>query len=92
MENILPLIQAHWPIVMSVLIVPGLRKLKNKIQKDIPALWWGISITTSVLVALGGSAAIGVDAGTAQLNAVLTALMTQLIHTGQKTKKKLNGN
>lgn len=89
MEQILELLQAHWPIVSSALIVPGLKKLKAKIQLDWPLLWWVVSIGTSIGLALGGSELVGASEATAQLNAVLTALMTQLIHTGQKTKKKL---
>ena len=92
MESILELLQAHWPILSSVVIVPLIRKLKNKIKSDLPIVWWGISIATSIGLALGGSELVGASEATAQLNAVMTALLTQLIHTGQKTKAKLNGN
>lgn len=91
MEQILELLQAHWPIIFSALIVPGLKKLKNKIQLDWPILWWVISVGTSMGLALGGSELVGADAGTAQLNAVMTAALTQIIHSSQKTKVKING-
>lgn len=89
MENILELLLAHLPIISSALIVPMIRKLKNKIKSDLPIVWWGISIVTSIGLALGGSELVGASEATAQLNAVMTALLTQAIHTGQKTAKKL---
>ena len=89
MEQILGLIQAHWPILSSIIIVPLIRKLKNKIKSDLPIVWWGMSIVTSIGLALGGSELVGASEATAQLNAVMTALLTQLIHVGQKTAKKL---
>ena len=92
MENILELLLAHLPIISSIIIVPLIRKLKNKIKLDWPIVWWGISIATSIGLALGGSELVGASEATAQLNAVMTAALTQLIHTGQKTREKLNGN
>jgi len=88
MEQVLELLQAHWPIISSVIIVPLLRKIKRKIKLDWPILWWVISVGTSVGLALGGSELVGADAATANLNAVATALLTQLIHTIGKTKTK----
>lgn len=90
MEQILELLQAHWPILSAALIVPGLKKLKNKIKADLPIVWWLVSVTTSIGLALGGSELVGADQATAQLNAVMTAALTQIIHTTQKTKKKMN--
>jgi hypothetical protein len=88
MESILELLKAHWPIISSVIIVPLLKRVKNKIKLDWPILWWVVSVGTSIGLALGGSEIVGADAATANLNAVMTALLTQLIHTAQKTKKK----
>ena len=92
MENIVELLLAHLPIISSIIIVPLIRKLKNKTKKDWPIAWWVLSIVTSIGLALGGSELVGASEATAQLNAVMTALLTQLIHVGQKTKAKLNGN
>ena len=92
MENILELLQAHLPIISSVIIVPLIRKLKRKIKLDWPILWWVVTVGTSIGLALGGSELVGASEATAQLNAVMTAALTQLIHTGQKTREKLNGN
>ena len=89
MEQILELIQAHWPIISSAIIVPLIRRLKQKIKADLPIVWWVVSIGTSIGLALGGSELVGADAATANLNAVMTVLLTQIIHTGQKTSKKL---
>ena len=75
-----------------MIIVPLIRKLKNKIKLDFPITWWALYVGTSIALALGGSELVGASEATAQLNAVMTALLTQLIHTGQKTKAKLNGN
>ena len=89
MDTVIELFQAHWPIISSVIIVPLIRKLKNKIQLDWPLLWWVVSVGTSVGLALGGSELVGADAATANLNAVMTALLTQLIHTVGKSRKKM---
>ena len=88
MESILELLQAHWPIISSVIIVPLLIRIKRKIKRDIPLLWWVVSVSASVLPVLVGSGLAGADAATANLNAVMTALLTQLIHTVGKTKTK----
>ena len=92
MEQVLGLLEAHWPIISSVIIVPLIRKLKRKIKLDWPILWWVVTVGTSIGLALGGSELVGASEATAQLNAVMTAALTQLIHTGQKTRGKLNGN
>ena len=92
MEQVLGLLEAHWPIISSVIIVPLIRKLKRKIKLDWPILWWVVTVGTSIGLALGGSELVGASEATAQLNAVMTAALTQLIHTGQKTREKLNGN
>ena len=89
MEQILELLQAHWPIISSVIIVPLIGKLKRKIKLDWPIVWWVVSVGTSVGLALGGSELVGADAATANLNAVMTALLTQLIHTVGKSRKKM---
>ena len=92
MENILELLQAHLPIISSIIIVPAIRWLKGKIKKDVPIAYWALAVVTSIGLALGGSELVGASEATAQLNAVMTALLTQLIHTGQTTKAKLNEN
>ena len=89
MEQILGLLEAHLPIISSAIIVPLIGKLKRKIKADIPLLWWIVSVGTSIGLALGGSELVGADAATANLNAVMTALLTQLIHIVGKSRKKM---
>ena len=89
MENLLELFSQHWPIISSVIIVPLIGRLKRKIKADLPIVWWVVSVGASILLALGGSELVGADAATANLNAVMTALLTQLIHTVGKSRKKM---
>ncbi len=90
MDGILELLQAHWPIIGSVIIVPGLKWLKRKIQLDWPTAWWVISVITSVGLAMGGSELVGADQATTQLNAAMTVGLTQFLHSLKKTKEKIS--
>ena len=80
----------HSPMVLSLLVVPAIKWLKGKIQKDLPVLYLLISIGTSVGLAVGGSALVGADEAATNLNETLMPAITLLIHSVIKTKKKVS--
>ena len=77
------------PMVLSLLVVPGIKYLKTKLQKDWPVLYLLLSIGTSAGLAMGGSALVGADEAATQLNETLMPAITLLIHSIGKTKKKV---
>jgi hypothetical protein len=81
--------ESYLPLILNVLIVPGLSWLKNKIQKDIPILWLVISLVTSVGVSWGAGQVIGVPEQQVDLNLALAPLVTLLTHSLKKTKDKV---
>lgn len=88
MEAILAIASPYLPVLASFAVTHGLVWWKAKINKENPFLWWLVSVVGNVIVAGGGSVAMGADEASAGLNALLSQGVSQAYHSYLKTRKK----
>lgn len=87
-ETIWTVVNPYLPVLASFAVTHGLKWWKAKINKENPFLWWLVSVVGNLIVAGGGSVAMGADEASAGLNALLSQGIAQGYHAYDKNKRK----
>lgn len=88
MESIWAIASPYLPVVASFLVTHLLAGWKKKVNKENPFLWWVVSFVGNLIIAGGGSVAMGADEASAGLNTLLSQAVSQGYHSYLKKRVK----